>query len=205
MNRKRWTPKETVTQADLLMREKKKWQLALRRYVLEKKPSPFYAPYFGIDVEGFRQWVALHFTDGLGWDNFGQRWQFDHLVPLACFDFGNENDLKLCWHFLNIGVERLETTGQWGKTVELLAVKAHFARLYQQTGYDICQKMLNKLTGLEAAAAQGNPATESFILERKADLEAMATLNEQEFAQLNTGTSLKDLLLQRQILSRFGG
>lgn len=204
MNRKRWTPKEVVTEADLLQREKKKWQLALRRYVLEKKPSPFYAPYFGLDVAAFRQWIEIQFSQGLHWDNFGEQWQFDHLVPLAYFDLHDENDLKLCWHFLNIGVERLDATGQRTKRVELLAVKTYFEGLYQQTGYSVCQKMLNKLGQIEAAAVQAHPATEQFILHRKADLETMASLDEAEFVQLNEGTPLKDILLQREILRQFG-
>jgi hypothetical protein len=204
MNRKRWTPKEVVTEADLLQREKKKWQLALRRYVLERKPSPFYAPYFGLDVQAFRQWVEIQFTEGLDWDNFGQHWQFDHLVPLSYFDLHDENDLRLCWHFLNIGVERLDETGHRAKRVELLAVKTYFERLYRQTGYSICQKMLDKLARIEATSQQEHPATEQFILQRKAELETMASLDEDEFSQLNTGTALKDILLQREILKKFG-
>jgi hypothetical protein len=96
MERKKWTAKTTITEELLKFREKRKWQLALRRYVLEKKAALLYAPYFGLDVNGFREWIALQFTDELNWDNFATAWQFDHIVPVTYFDFTQEEDLYLC-------------------------------------------------------------------------------------------------------------
>ena len=39
--------------------EKRKWQLAFRRYVLEGTPSEAYAPYFGIDRVQLRKHAQL--------------------------------------------------------------------------------------------------------------------------------------------------
>src|SRR6188474_3101936 len=101
MERKRWTPKAEITDELLKSREKRKWQVALRRYVLDKNLSPAYAWYFGLSIDQFRNWIEIQFTEGLSWENFGSAWQFDHVIPVAYFDFSLEEDLLLCWNFIN--------------------------------------------------------------------------------------------------------
>ena len=75
--------KKRATQAEptaslIKFREKRKWQIALRRYVLEKNICVEYAPYFGLDIENMRKWFEYQFKDGIGWDDFAGKWQFDH-------------------------------------------------------------------------------------------------------------------------------
>lgn len=204
MERKKWTPNLKVTDELLKFREKRKWQLALRRYVLEKKPAQAYAPYFGLDVEGFRQWIALQFTDELNWDNFATAWQFDHIVPVTYFDFSKEEDLVLCWNFINIRVERLELNKARGNRIDVLAVKPYFQDMYTKTGYKFCQKMIDKLAIIEVSNIESHPGIENFILKNKEHLEMIATLSREEFARFNQGISLKDILLEREILKKFG-
>jgi hypothetical protein len=205
MNRKRWTPKEVVTEADWLFKEKRKWQLALRRYILESKPSQFYAPYFGLDVRGFRKWIEIQFTEDLQWDNFAQKWQFDHVVPVAYFDLAQEEDLKLCWNFINIRVEKIEANKNRGNRIDVMAVKPYFEDLFKKTEYSFCQRMLEKLKTIEVSNIESHTAIENFIIENKSHLDMIATLTEEEFAQLNAGTPVNDILLQREILRKFGG
>ena len=108
MVRKKWTPKEEVTEGLLKFRAKRRWQIALRRYIIEKNPCFAYAPYFGLDIENFRKWIEIQFDEELNWDNFSKKWQFDHIVPVAYFDFDSESDLRLCWNFMNVSVEKLQ-------------------------------------------------------------------------------------------------
>ena len=204
MERKKWTPKEEVTDALLKFREKRKWQLALRRYILEKKPAAAYAPYFGMDVNGFREWIELQFTPDLRWDNFANAWQFDHIVPVTYFDFNNEEDLKLCWNFINIRVEKLELNKNRGNRIDVLAVKPYFQDLYNKTGYNFCLKMIEKLSQIEVSNIESHPAIENYIINKKQHLENIATLTQAEFEKFNQGISLNDILLEREILRRFG-
>lgn len=205
MERKKWTPKEEVTDALLKFREKRKWQLALRRYIMEKKAASFYAPYFGLDVNGFREWIELQFTDELNWDNFAQAWQFGHAVPVNYFDFEKEEDLRLCWNFINIRVESLDFNKSRGSAIDILAVKPYFQNLYNKTAYAPCLKMIEKLTQIEVSSRVSYPAIENFIINNKEHLENIATLSRDEFEQFNQGVSVKDILLEREILKRFGG
>jgi hypothetical protein len=204
MNRKRWTPKEVVTEADLRFREKKKWQLALRRYVLEQNPSPMYAPYFGLPIAAFRQWIATQFADDMNWGNYATAWQFEHIVPVAYFDFAIEEDLLLCWNFTNIRVEPIEKANNRAKQADVLTARAYFSQLFQVTGLPQCQKMLEKIDRLQELDTETTMAQQAFIQQHLSDIETMATLGPEDFNQLNTGMKLADVLLQRDILNKFG-
>jgi len=204
MNRKKWTPKTEITEELLKFREKRKWQLALRRYVLEKKGSLAYAPYFGIDVEGFREWISLQFSDGLNWDNFGSDWQFEHIIPVNFFDFSDEAELRLCWNFMNLRVVELEPDKPVGAGINLLAVKSYFLEMYNKTGFEFYHKMLLKIDKIQDVGINITPNLENFIISNTERLNKLSNLNEEEFSKLNQGISLKDILFEREILSKFG-
>jgi hypothetical protein len=204
MTRKKWTPKEDVTEEDIRTRDKKKWQLALRRYVLEKQISENYAPYFGLDIQSFREWIQIQFIEDLNWENFASKWQFDHIVPVAYFDFAIEEDLKLCWNFINIRVEKIELNKVRGNRIDVMAVKPYFEALYSKTNYFLCTKMLAKINEIEVSNIVSEPKIEDFINARKTDFEIMYSLNAAEFAQMNRGVPFKDVLLEREILRKFG-
>lgn len=205
MARKKWTPKEKedVTESVLRLREKRKWQLAYRRYVLENLPSEAYARYFGLDNATLRSWFECQFTEDLHWENFGKAWQFDHIVPATYFDYANENDLVLCWSFINIRVEPIDLNKNRGNRVDLLAVRAYFQDLYQKTGFALCARMLEKIHAIEDSNRLNQPAIEDFINQNKEHLETIGSLSQEEFASLASGTPLKDILLEREILRKF--
>ncbi len=204
MNRKKWTPKLEITDSLLKFREKRKWQLALRRYVLEKNINSAYAFYFGLGIEEFRNWIEIQFMDGLTWENFGSAWQFDHIVPVAYFDYTNEEDLILCWNFINIRVERIELNKNGGNRIDVLAVKPYFEALYNKTGYSFCSKMIQKINAIEVSNIGSDPVIENFIIQNKEHLETVSTLNKEEFNRLNMGMSIRDILLEREIIKKFG-
>ena len=204
MSRKKWTAKEEVTDADIKFREKRKWQQALRRYVLEKNACEGYAMYFGLNIESFRKWIEIQFTDELNWNNFASAWQFDHIVPIAYFDFNNEDDLRLAWNFVNIRVEKLDLNKAGGNRIDVIAVKSYFEVLFARTGYSVCEKMLVKIDEIEILNIVSEPKIEQFIIDRKEEFELASTLNAAEFAKLNRGTSLEDILLEKEILKKFG-
>ena len=197
--------KRELTPELKIFNDKRRWQIALRRYVLKKMAGAIYAPYFGIDVNSFREWIALQFTEELNWDNFGKTWQFDHVVPTTYFDFDTEEDLMLCWNFVNIRVERLHLNKARGNRIDVFAVKPYFEDLYNRTGYGFCLKMIEKLAKLEASNIESHPAIENFLIKNKEHLESVSTLNIHEFEKFNQGILLKDILLEREILKKFGG
>jgi hypothetical protein len=171
---------------------------------LERAPSEAYAPYFGLDIETLRKWFELQFTPDLHWDNFGKAWQFDHIIPATYFDYSNEADLVLCWNFINIRVEKLDLNKNRGHRIDLLAVRPYFQDLYNKTGFSLCQKMLEKIATIEISNIVSHPAIENFIIDNKGLLENIAGFDHEEFNSLNKGATAADILLEREILRKFG-
>ena len=172
MGRKTWTPKVEDTEESQAFREKRKWQIALRRYVLEKNKSSYYAPFFGLDIQKFREWVESQFDSDMNWENFSETWQFDHIVPIAYFDFGDEADMRLCWNFINIRAEKSTPNNNRREKVDALAAKTYFHLLYQNTGYRVCSLMVEKIDRIEAAQMAANPTNvEDFIWKNRSYLD----------------------------------
>ena len=63
--------------------------------------------YFNCTVEYFYNYIESLFTDGMSWDNQGKKaedkrgWQLDHRRPCASFDFNNEEEIYMCFHWSN--------------------------------------------------------------------------------------------------------
>lgn len=203
MARKKWTPQEDVTSSVITFREKRKWQIALRRYVLEKNKSSFYAPYFGLGIETFRKWIEVQFDDETSWDNFSQTWQFDHIVPISYFDFEDENDMKLCWNFTNIRIAKLDPAANDPNRVDMLAAKAYFQALFEKTNYPICQKMVEKLEITRQRQLSGHEKLEKFISERKFYLDVLTGLPSYYFDKLNNGTPIGEIKKEIEFLQKF--
>ena len=204
MKRKKWTAKTEVDETLLEFREKRKWQIALRRYVLEKNKSSYYAPFFGLCIDKFRNWIEVQFDEETTWENFSETWQFDHIVPVAYFDFNKEEDMALCWNFTNIRVEKTTVNRNRENRVDVLAARAYFEDLYQRTGYPICKRMVDKIQQIEASQIASNGNLGRFILENKEYLAQLEGFSSYEYDKLNTGTDLKSVLFELNFLKRFG-
>lgn len=205
MRKKQWTAQTNITDNLLKSREKRKWQIALRRYVLESNKCSYYAPYFGIGNDKFRQWIELQFDADTNWDNFGKRWQLEHVVPSSYFDFDREEEMKICWNFINIQVERGLTNGAIKEKIDLIAAKTYFERIYIKTGMLQCKRMVDWLEGIESAQIQNIQRFDAFFEENGKYLNKASSLSSYEFDQLNEGIEMEDILKEREILRKYGG
>lgn len=82
--------------------KKKKLQIGLRRLYATQNPSKEILKYLSIDKESFIDYINSKLLDGMTLENFGSVWGIDHVVPVELFDLNNEDDLRLCYHFINI-------------------------------------------------------------------------------------------------------
>jgi len=203
MARKRWTAQTEITDALLRLREKRKWQLAYRRYVVEQKPSETYGSYFGLDIQTLREWFSLQFFGSINWENYGKAWQFEHIIPSTYFNYGEEEDLKLCWSFINMRVQPLDEEGQHGSSFNLLAAKTYFMQLQTKTQIGQCAEMLEKLRAIEAQHVDVPDSVYAFLKNKKERIEQIQALTTDELDQLNRGTDLNQILLEREILKKF--
>jgi hypothetical protein len=64
----------------------------------------------GCTLEEFKNHLESKWTEGMNWSNYGKgkgRWNIDHIVPCASFDFTNSENQRACFHFSN-------TQPMWG-------------------------------------------------------------------------------------------
>jgi len=202
MARKKWVPQTSVTPELIKSREKRKWQIAFRRYVIERKPSVPYAPYFGLDIENLRKWLEIQFPEDLGWDDFGRKWQFDHIIPVAYFDFSQEEELKLCWNFINIRVKSIGHPHQGG-WLEALQARTYFNDLYAATRYPPCLSLLQKLRSLEQQDPADSTKQQAFIMAHQPYLSMIANYSAFEFDLLNSGRSVDEVNKEVDFLKKF--
>ena len=204
MVRKRWVSKTEITPALLKFREKRKWQIALRRYVIEGNVCFDYAPYFGLDIESMRKWFECQFQQGVGWDDFAKKWQFDHIIPVTYFDFSIENELKMCWNFTNIRVEDLQGKKESGNRLDVLCAKHYFRKLHEKTNYPICVKMLSKIEEIEIAKMASTQIQETFIIEHREYLDIIENYTAFEFELINSGRGINEVKKEMEFIKKYG-
>jgi len=203
MPRKKRTPATEITPALLKFREKRKWQISLRRYVLERSLCVEYAPYFGLDIANMRQWFEYQFSDGIGWEDFGSLWQFDHIIPVTYFNFSQKEELKLCWNFTNIRVEHFQKNKETGNRLDVLMAKNYFKELYEKTNYHPCLKLLTKIDQIEKSDFVSTDAQQAFIREHRDYLGMIENYSTFEFELLNSGRSTGDVKKEMEFLKKF--
>lgn len=199
MARKRWSPVVAITDSVLKLRQKKKWQIALRRYVVEMSPCYEYAPYFGLSIADMRLWFESQFTPEMNWDNFGLTWQFEHLVSTHWFDWNNPEELRLCWNFTNI---RAAATDHEPPADPLGYAKQFYSLLFKASNYPVCSNMLSKLEALSALEPILTKQIR-FLRDRSHYLPQLTSLDAQAYAQLNSGQSPADLLKEITLLKKY--
>lgn len=205
MRKKKWTAQINITESLLKSREKRKWQIALRRYVLERKKCSYYAPYFGIGNIEFRQWIELQFDEETKWENFGEKWQLEHVIPSSYFDFEKEEEMKLCWNFLNIQLEKKSSIGIVERKIDLIAARSFFARIYQRTSIMQCKKMLEWLERVEQDQIQRCLKYDEFLVKKGENLNEVCSFSAYEFDQLNAGIPIGEIIKEREVLKKYGG
>lgn len=202
MPRKQWQAKIEVTPSLLKFREKRKWQINLRRYVIEQSPTPSYAPYFGLDIKNIRKWFEYQFTDDLNWDNFGKSWQFDHIIPVVYFDYSRDEDLRLCWNFTNLRVEPFQLNKNRGSRLDVLGAKSYFEELYTKTGYPVTKLLRDKIATIELSEFLSSEPQQKFLAEHREYLKHIENYSAFEFELLNHGRSPEDVKKEIEFLKQ---
>lgn len=186
----------------LKFREKRKWQIALRRYVIEGQLSSDYAPYFALDSKRMRNWFQMQFTEDMDWSNFGKKWQLDHIIPVVYFDFAIKEEMKLCWNFTNLRVEPIQQNKNRGNRVDVLAARNYFRELYARTNYLPCKLLLEKIDRIEISEILSSESQVEFLRKHKDYLELIEGYSEFEFEMLNRGRSVEDINKELEILRK---
>ena len=137
----------------------------------------------------------------MSWDNFVTKWQFEHQIPVSFFDFSDEKELRLCWNFLNIRAESIESTSG-RQNYSLLNAKVVFEKLNTLTGNLTALQFLEKIRQIESQANSNTQKQVDFINNIQSDLESLRTYGEFEFSLLNQGLSIKEVNKELEALKK---
>lgn len=58
--------------------------------------------YIGCNINFLRKWFEYNFTDEMSWDNYGELWNIDHIIPVKSFDLTTEKEKFTCWNWTNL-------------------------------------------------------------------------------------------------------
>lgn len=205
MRKKAWTAQTEITDAVIRQREKRKWQIALRRYVFLQNPCSNYAPYFGLDAQNLRKWIEIQFKPDQNWETYSRNWQFDHVLPLALFNLELDEDLLLGWNFTNIRVETL-INGKAGEGhPDMNAAKEYFEALLKQTNYEICRQMLEKINLLAQRGVEGLEEKTQFIQSQIHYIQSIANFSPYQYDQLNQGLQPENIMKEKALMQKHSG
>jgi hypothetical protein len=74
---------------------------SIRKRLNGKTKKSHTTEYLGCSIEFFREYISKKFKDGMEWENYGQIWNLDHIIPCRAFDLNNEEEIFKCFHYTN--------------------------------------------------------------------------------------------------------
>ena len=72
----------------------------IHKFLKNQKTS--YTNLLGCDLNFFKKWIEFQFVGNMNWINLGNVWQIDHIIPISKFNFLNENEKQICFHWTNL-------------------------------------------------------------------------------------------------------
>lgn len=67
-----------------------------------KNKTTSYQNIIGCDIFTLKKWIAFRFDKNMNWSNFGTYWHIDHILPIHSFDFSNQIEQNICFHWTNL-------------------------------------------------------------------------------------------------------
>lgn len=57
--------------------------------------------YVGCSFKEFKDHIENQFLPEMNWNNHGEVWEIDHIIPIASFDFNFKEQIEQCFHYSN--------------------------------------------------------------------------------------------------------
>lgn len=70
--------------------------------VLKDKKNDRSWNYIGCTKDFLKYWIESQFTVTMTWDNYGDIWHIDHVIPIALFKLDNDISRHVCFHWSNL-------------------------------------------------------------------------------------------------------
>jgi len=70
--------------------------------LLKGKKTKRTVEYLGCSIGELKTYLESKFIENMSWDNYGEIWHIDHIIPCNAWDFSNEFENKCCWNYRNL-------------------------------------------------------------------------------------------------------
>lgn len=107
---------------------------AIYRVLKGIKSDRHWEDLIGYSIQQLKKYLEKQFTPEMSWDNMGEYWEIDHIIPLNLFEYNTEQDeqFKICWSLANL------------RPLEKIANKSR-----PKDGSDISKEQAISILGLE--------------------------------------------------------
>ncbi len=58
--------------------------------------------YLGCEIDYLKEYLASKFVENMSWDNYGEIWHIDHIIPCSSWNLKDEFENKCCWNYRNL-------------------------------------------------------------------------------------------------------
>jgi hypothetical protein len=70
--------------------------------LLKGKKTKRTVEYLGCSIGELKIYLESKFIENMSWDNYGEIWHIDHIIPCNAWNFSNEFENKCCWNYRNL-------------------------------------------------------------------------------------------------------
>jgi hypothetical protein len=84
-----------------------------------KNKTTSYQNIIGCDIFTLKKWIEFRFDNNMNWNNLGLYWQIDHILPINSFDFNNQYEQNICFHWTNLQPLKSDINRQKSDKLEL--------------------------------------------------------------------------------------
>lgn len=76
----------------------------MRRALKQNKAGQHWEDLVPYNIEQLRQHLESQFTSEMSWDNMGEYWEIDHIIPQNMFNYTTykDKDFQICWSLMNL-------------------------------------------------------------------------------------------------------
>lgn len=73
-----------------------------RNFLINQPKKSKYTDIIGCSSEQFRKYIKSLFKEGMSFENYGNIWEIDHIIPLRSFDLTDNEQYLRAAHYSNI-------------------------------------------------------------------------------------------------------
>ena len=84
----------------------------------------------------------------------------------------------------------------------MLAAKTYFEEVYEETGYPVSRKMVEKIEKIEVSQIKSNKSLSDFIIRNTHFLEILSDFTSEEYDKLNKGMSFEQVVAEKEFLKK---